>query len=66
MSMRLLRALPGWSDAPAVRAALAANLTKDNLHAERAYLDGPNRRSFVRTYGWTAAQTGRRALPLGR
>jgi hypothetical protein len=53
MLVRLLRALPGWPDAPAVRSALAANLTRENLQAECAYLDGPNRRSFERTYGWT-------------
>src|SRR5512135_1266617 len=53
MLVRLLRALPGWPDDPAVRSALAANLTREKLQAERAYLDGPNRRSFERTYGWT-------------
>jgi len=53
MLVRLLRALPGWADAASVRSALAANLTTANLQAERAYLDGPNRRSFERTYGWT-------------
>ena len=52
MLVRLLHALPNWPDAAPVRAALAANLTRENLQAERAYLDGPNRRSFVRTYGW--------------
>ena len=52
MLVRLLRALPGWEDATTVRAALATNLAHENLQAERAYLDGPNRRSFERTYGW--------------
>jgi hypothetical protein len=53
MLVRLLRALPALPDAPSIRSALAANLTTANLQAERAYLDGPNRRSFERTYGWT-------------
>lgn len=52
MLVRLLRLLPDWPDAPAVRAALAQNLTQQNLQTELAYLQGPNRRSFERTYGW--------------
>jgi hypothetical protein len=52
MLVRLLRLLPGWPDAPAVRSALALNLTRENLQVELAYLQGPNRRSFERTYGW--------------
>jgi hypothetical protein len=52
MLVRLLRLLSDWEDAPAVRTALAANLTRENLRAERVYLDGPHRRSFERTYGW--------------
>lgn len=52
MLVRLLRLLPDWPDAPVVRSALAQNLTQENLQAELAYLQGPNRRSFERTYGW--------------
>jgi hypothetical protein len=52
MLVRLLRLLPDWADALQVRAALARNLTRENLHAELDYLQGPNRRSFERTYGW--------------
>jgi hypothetical protein len=52
MLVRLLRLLPGWPDAPTVRAALAQNLTQANLQTELAYLQAPNRRSFERTYGW--------------
>ena len=44
---------PAGPTPPQYAAALAANLTRENLQAERAYLDGPNRRSFERTYGWT-------------
>lgn len=52
MLVRLLRLMSDWPDAPLVRDALAHNLKRENLHAEAAYLDGPNRRSFERTYGW--------------
>ncbi|MEO5951732.1 MAG: DUF2891 domain-containing protein [Chloroflexia bacterium] len=52
MLVRLLRLLPDWADAYGVRAALAQNLTQANLQVELAYLQGPNRRSFERTYGW--------------
>ena len=52
MLVRLLRLLPDWPDAPVVRSALALNLTQENLQVELAYLQGPNRRSFERTYGW--------------
>jgi hypothetical protein len=52
MLVRLLRLLPDWDEALRVRVALAQNLTRENLQAELDYLQGPNRRSFERTYGW--------------
>lgn len=53
MLVRLLRTLPDLPEAQEIRAALAANLTEENLLAEKTYLDGPSRASFERTYGWT-------------
>jgi hypothetical protein len=50
--VRLLRLVPDLPEAQQVRTALSEHLTADNLLAERAYLDRPNRRSFERTYGW--------------
>jgi len=49
--VRLLRAVPALPDA-AIRAALDANLTADNLAAEVAYFAGANRQSYERPYGW--------------
>ncbi|MDQ3927623.1 MAG: DUF2891 domain-containing protein [Chloroflexota bacterium] len=52
MLVRLLRLLPELPRAQEIRAALDANLSAENLLAEVAYLEQPNRRSFERTYGW--------------
>lgn len=52
MLVRLLRLFPDLPEAGEVRAALNENLTRENLLAETAYLDRPNRQSFERTYGW--------------
>lgn len=52
MLVRLLRLHPELPRAAEIRAALAANLSEQNILAERAYLEQPNRRSFERTYGW--------------
>jgi hypothetical protein len=52
MLVRLLRAFPALPEAREIRAALNANLSMENLLAETAYLDQPNRASFERTYGW--------------
>jgi hypothetical protein len=52
MLVRLLRLLPELPRARAIRAALATNLSAQNILAEKAYLEQPNRRSFERTYGW--------------
>ena len=52
MLVRLLRLFRSLPEAGEVRAVLGDNLTEDNLLAEKAYLDQPNRRSFERMYGW--------------
>ncbi len=52
MLVRLLKVRPGMPEADAIREALRANLTKENLAAETAYLLQPGRGSFERTYGW--------------
>lgn len=52
MLVRLLRLHPSLPEAPAIRRALAQNLTKENLAAETAYVLQPGRASFERTYGW--------------
>lgn len=52
MLVRLLKIHPDMPEAPAIRAALRANLTKENLAAETAYVNEPGRGSFERTYGW--------------
>ena len=50
--VRLLRAGPGTLPEDAVREALGANLTVENLGAEDEYLRDPGRPSFERPYGW--------------
>lgn len=52
MLVRLLKLFPDLAEAGEIRAALNENLTADNIAAETAYLDEPNRKSFERTYGW--------------
>ncbi|RYD27637.1 MAG: DUF2891 domain-containing protein [Verrucomicrobiaceae bacterium] len=52
MLVRLLRLHPGLPEAPAIREALRANLTRENLAVETAYLKKPGTGSFERTYGW--------------
>jgi len=47
---RLLRRFPQLPEAAAIRAVLDANLTAENLAAERAYLQ--LRPAFERMYGW--------------
>jgi hypothetical protein len=55
MLVRLLKTFPNLPESAQVRAALAANLTAENIRAEVAYLKQPNRQSFERTYGWAWA-----------
>jgi len=52
MLVRLLVMLPNLPQAQAIRKALSANLTAENIRAETAYLQQANRQSFERTYGW--------------
>ncbi len=52
MLIRLLKQHPDIPEAAAIRKALRANLTKENLASEAAYVKEPGRGSFERTYGW--------------
>lgn len=52
MLVHLLRTRSELPNAEQIRTQLAANLTAENLLAEKAYIDQPNRASFERTYGW--------------
>ena len=52
MLVRILVMFPSLPQAPAIRKALSANLTAENVRAESAYLQQANRQSFERTYGW--------------
>ncbi|MDQ6693053.1 MAG: DUF2891 domain-containing protein [Chloroflexota bacterium] len=52
MLVRLLHTMPGLPEEHEIRAALATNLTAENLLAERLYLEQPGRASFERMYGW--------------
>lgn len=52
MLVRLLRLFPELPEAGQIRRDVGGNLTAENLLAERAYLEQPNRRSFERMYGW--------------
>ncbi|MBI5241708.1 MAG: DUF2891 domain-containing protein [Elusimicrobia bacterium] len=50
--VHILKQYPDLPEAKDIRAALDANLTPENIKGELAYLEGPERRSFERTYGW--------------
>jgi hypothetical protein len=52
MLVRLLRRHPDLDIAPEMRAALAANLTAENLRTEADFFARPLARSFERPYGW--------------
>ena len=52
MLARLLKTFPDVPEEAEIRHALNTNLSAGNLAAELAYLDGPHRRGFERTYGW--------------
>lgn len=52
MLARLLRLFPDLPEKKEIRAVLAEHLTARNLKAEADYFNGPNRKSFERTYGW--------------
>jgi DUF2891 family protein len=52
MLVRLLRLFPEMPEAAQIRAVLNRSFAPENIRAEVAYLDEPNRKSFERTYGW--------------
>lgn len=52
MLVRLLRMFPNLPEARDIRRAIGANLSRENILAEAAYLKQKNRQSFERTYGW--------------
>ncbi len=52
MLVRLLKTHPNLPGAAEIRAALHRSLAADKLQEELEYLNGPNRKSFERTYGW--------------
>src|SRR5712671_5764004 len=51
MLARLARTFPGTPLAGQARAALARNITPENIAAEVRYLEAPSRRAFERPYG---------------
>jgi hypothetical protein len=53
--VRVLRRHPSAPEAGAIRAALNAHLTAENLQTEAGYFRQPNRASFERPYGWAWA-----------
>ena len=55
MLVRLLRTNSDMTNAPEIRARLAAHLTATNLAVEAAYFDVKGNRSFERMYGWAWA-----------
>lgn len=55
MLVRLLRQFPGMTNAPEIRARLAAHLSATNLAIETAYFETKDNRSFERMYGWAWA-----------
>jgi hypothetical protein len=52
MLVRILRLFPDLPEAVEVRSALDENLSSERIALEIAYLEGPQRKSFERTYGW--------------
>lgn len=50
--VRMLEAYPDLPQGGEIRAVLTAHLSPEAIRQELAYLDGPNRKSFERTYGW--------------
>ena len=52
MLLLLLRHFPELPGAERIRAVMDAHLAPGPMAGEVAYLDGPNRKSFERTYGW--------------
>ena len=52
MLIRLLKVFPDLAEAADIRAAIAKNITTENIQQEIAYLNQKSRKSFERTYGW--------------
>ena len=52
MLVRLLKLFPALPEAEQIKRDVGGNLTASNIAVEKAYLEGPNRRSFERMYGW--------------
>jgi hypothetical protein len=52
MLVRLLKLFPDMDKAAEIRAALNANLTRENLDLEAVYFERAGTKSFERTYGW--------------
>jgi hypothetical protein len=50
--LHLLRRFPNLPEGPSIRAALAENLTRNNILAEVDYFEQEGRASFERMYGW--------------
>jgi len=50
--VRMLESFPDLPEGAAIRSVLDAHLSPAAIGPELAYLDGPNRKSFERTYGW--------------
>ena len=50
--VRLLKSFPDMSHAALIREKLDISFTPENLLAELAYFQNPDRKSFERLYGW--------------
>jgi hypothetical protein len=53
MLVKLLKTFPDHPTQKEIRAALAANLTAENLKTEADYFRRPNAKSYERPYGWS-------------
>jgi hypothetical protein len=66
--LRVLESFPDLEESAKIRAVLDADLSPAAIAGELAYLEGPNRKSFERTYGWAwllklSAELKRSPLP---
>ena len=52
MLVRLIRLYPEMPEAAEIRRVLGRSFARENIEGEVRYLEGPNRKSFERTYGW--------------
>jgi hypothetical protein len=51
--VKLLKNFPNMEKATEIRERLGANLTRENIAREVAYIQEPGRKSFERMYGWS-------------